>query len=212
MGWWVEPPLAILITQLKAAHPGIVIGTIGDASHSSTTSDHNPDPDGSVDAADPMLGDHYTHDEAQADVDAIYASSDTRVKYLIWNRRIWNPSISNTWRTYTGTTDPHTGHWHISVLDGHRDDDKPWKIGVKRDMAYINIDGKLPILKLGDVDPVDDSGVYWVRRAQREIGVTADGIYGDDTKDALKKLMDNDTSTGKTIGMTEWRRLYGIWN
>lgn len=34
------------------------------------------------------------------------------IKYIIWNRKIWNPQ-TNTWRPYNGK-DPHTSHIHIS--------------------------------------------------------------------------------------------------
>lgn len=35
------------------------------------------------------------------------------IKYIIWNRKIWNPSKSNEWRPYNGK-DPHDTHIHIS--------------------------------------------------------------------------------------------------
>jgi hypothetical protein len=93
-------------------------GTIGDAAHQASTSDHNPwivvDGVGVVRARD-------------IDVDGIDAPwlaeylrrrgavGDPRLRgggYVIYNRRITVPDFS-TWKTYTGT-DPHTGHIHVS--------------------------------------------------------------------------------------------------
>lgn len=41
------------------------------------------------------------------------------IKYLIFNKRIWNPSISMEWRPYTRKGgDPHTAHVHVSFSKG----------------------------------------------------------------------------------------------
>lgn len=37
------------------------------------------------------------------------------VTYVIWNRRIWNPTQG--WKPYTGTSNPHTDHVHVSFRD-----------------------------------------------------------------------------------------------
>jgi hypothetical protein len=65
-----------------------------------------------------------THDpdhgcDAGAIAASIHASRDSRVKYIIWNKKIANSSAIGTsapwaWRTYTGSN-PHTRHVHISV-------------------------------------------------------------------------------------------------
>lgn len=40
-----------------------------------------------------------------------------RISYVIWNRRIWNQARAGEgWRTYTGTSNPHTDHVHASFL------------------------------------------------------------------------------------------------
>lgn len=93
-------------------------GTIGDPAHASRTSDHNPAPDGKVHACD------LTHDPANGcdnNRNAEAIKDDPRVKYVIWNRRIWNPSISRSWRPYTGSN-PHDHHMHTSILDGPLED------------------------------------------------------------------------------------------
>lgn len=82
-------------------------------------------------------------------------------------------------------------------------------------VKMVTIEGNLPELKKGMSDPVDDSGTYWIMRAQRQLKITADGDYGPDTAAAVKKMMAEDskrtTSDGSKIGLAEWRRLYGIW-
>lgn len=53
------------------------------------------------------------------------ARVDPRVKYIIWNRRIWNPSISPDWRVYDGDN-PHTAHMHVSIYASQRDNLGLW--------------------------------------------------------------------------------------
>lgn len=57
--------------------------------------------------------------------EAVKASGDPRVKYVIWNHRIWNPSVSPAWRPYSGSN-PHTHHMHVSIHASGRDDLRPW--------------------------------------------------------------------------------------
>lgn len=116
--------LAKLRAQLNAAAPDrdkTSDGWIGDAAHASRPSDHNPEPDETVDALD------IDHDPAHGcDVDAIFesiiASRDPRVKYLIRKGRICSGQqgpASWKWRVRQGkkpNTD-HVLHGHISVLD-----------------------------------------------------------------------------------------------
>lgn len=52
-------------------------------------------------------------------------TADPRVKYVIWNKQIWNPSLSPRWRAYSGSN-PHTKHMHVSIRAACRDDTSPW--------------------------------------------------------------------------------------
>ncbi|HEY8214169.1 MAG TPA: hypothetical protein VIG36_08590, partial [Methylocystis sp.] len=112
-------------------------GTIGDAAHASRSSDHNP---WVVDAGTGVVtAFDVTHDpengcDAGQIAEAIHASRDVRVKYIIWNRRISNSSKIGaaeawTWRAYTGTN-PHNHHCHISVQPEKAlyDDTRNWII------------------------------------------------------------------------------------
>jgi hypothetical protein len=111
-------------------------GWLGDAKHSMRKSDHNPEPDGTVDALD------ITHDPKNGvDIErlgnALIASRDPRISYLIFNGKI----VSGTggkqpWkkRNYSGPN-KHTKHIHVSVKDAGQDDASPWKI----DSAFTGV-------------------------------------------------------------------------
>lgn len=80
----------------------------------------------------------------------------------------------------------------------------------------VQIDGEMPVLKQGMNDPVTPNGTWWISRAQKLLGVKADGDYGKLTAAALKDEMsdhpDNRSSAnGSVIGEPEWRRLFGLW-
>lgn len=122
---FLSPALAKLRAEVDAMSPDrsrVSDGWIGDPAHQSRPSDHNPEADGSVDAID------ITHDPAHG-VDcnllADQVKDDRRVSYVIWNRRIWNPSISRTWRAYSGSN-PHDKHMHVSVTDAGQNDTSGW--------------------------------------------------------------------------------------
>lgn len=84
-------------------------GWIGDAAHQTRVSDHNPDSRGMVHAIDV--------DNNGVDVDLIVNTciSDSRINYVIWNRRIWSRVRNFRPIKYTGAS-PHTEHIHISIL------------------------------------------------------------------------------------------------
>ena len=48
---------------------------------------------------------------------------DKRVKYLIFNGRIWQRGVGE--KVYSGSN-PHRSHLHISILDNHGNDVSPW--------------------------------------------------------------------------------------
>lgn len=112
-------------------------GTIGDAAHATRNSDHNPwiidGRQGVVTAMD-ITNDPTNGCDANALAEAIRASKDERVKYIIWNRRIANASPIGShaaweWRNYTGPS-PHDHHVHVSVgvNKAQYDSTVPWSI------------------------------------------------------------------------------------
>lgn len=121
-----------LLKQINEAAPKrskVSDGWIGDAKHAARHSDHNPEPDGTVDARD------FTNDptggmDSQKLCDALVASRDPRISYIICNGKIIagrkGPSPWKA-RKYTGANG-HYHHIHVSVLDEGQDDKTPWKI------------------------------------------------------------------------------------
>jgi len=109
-------------------------GSIGDASHSSRTSDHNPNKAGVVCARDfthDPVGGFNAHSFADWLAKRVQNFKEPRVKYIISNRRIASGVGQNypagVWRPYTGSN-PHTHHCHVSVRSTpqYYDDDAPW--------------------------------------------------------------------------------------
>jgi hypothetical protein len=82
------------------------LGIWGDKRHQKTKSDHN-----SGDALD--IGIKDSNQGEQIAQKLIKEAQDKNIKYIIWNKQIWNPSISDSWRPYNGDN-PHTTHVHVS--------------------------------------------------------------------------------------------------
>lgn len=67
---------------------------------------------------------------SQALAEALIASRDPRIKYVISNRKICSSKVQPwVWRPYNGSN-PHDHHCHISVMSdkSYYDDTKPWII------------------------------------------------------------------------------------
>lgn len=161
----VDRGLNTLRDQVDAAAPNRSKksdGSIGDADHALRESDHNPEdsadadapdnPDDQVDAGD------ITHDPANgADMgvvtESIRLSQDKRVKYVIFNRRIFYGFLeakrrglqAYTWYAYFGSN-PHDKHAHVSVEDATHDQTQPWEIGI--DMPSVDDYANAVVAKL----------------------------------------------------------------
>jgi hypothetical protein len=123
--WRVAKCLLMLRSQINRLAPRrrkLSDGTIGDAAHSSRSSDHNPwVRDGATGVVTAM---DITHDPANGCdgstlAAVLRAARDSRIKYIIWNRKIANSSAVGgaaawAWRDYRGSN-PHTHHIHVSV-------------------------------------------------------------------------------------------------
>lgn len=131
MSWRLAKSLATLRDQINAKYPNRSKsddGTIGDARHQASVSDHNPDSGGVVRAMD------ITHDPAHgmdtyALAETLRLNRDPRIKYVISNGRIWSSGVAPySWRAYGGSN-RHDRHVHISVVaDKRADDTSPWKL------------------------------------------------------------------------------------
>lgn len=176
--WYVDKGLGLLIALLRARFPGIVIGTIGDEEHRARKSGHNPEADGSVDAADPTIGPHFTFANAQWLVNQLVASRDPRIAFIIWNRRIISSTVSPwTWRPYL-LADPHTGHVHIEVNDLHENDLSPWDLGdddmtPKELLAYDGVTNRFPDAKTNPTIRVETALEHAARASTAEIEARA---------------------------------------
>ena len=180
-------------------------GWIGNPAHRVRKSDHNPNKFGVVCALD------ITHDPARGVdcsrfAEALKSSKDSRLNFVIWNRRIWNPSDAPDWTAYSGTN-PHTLHCHISVNQDPAtyDDVSPWDAAKA---IFRSVSGTAPVvvrpplLKLGakgpDVDKLwtliraDEEGFgpileAAVRAYQTKHGLDDDGRVGPYTWEKLLK-------------------------
>jgi Rad3-related DNA helicase len=155
MSWRLARSLDVLRAEVNAAAPSRSKrsdGTIGDAAHRATWSDHNPNASGVVCALD------LTHDPAGgADMnviaDHIRKRGHPALKYLIWSRRIYSVARAGEgWRPYGGSN-PHTSHLHVSVgigSDGRSvgpyDNTSPWGIS----STGISVEDALIGTKEGD--------------------------------------------------------------
>jgi hypothetical protein len=94
-------------------------GWIGDAKHAGTKSDHNPAlPDNVVRAldVDSDLSSHKSESIYLANQIRLYAKREKpkRIAYIIHSGKIASPILNWRWRKYTGSSNPHTSHIHIS--------------------------------------------------------------------------------------------------
>lgn len=128
MSYYIAPALDRLRSEVNAKWPDrsrASDGWIGDASHSSRTSDHNPNSRGSVDAMD------VTASGISTDALIAAAKKHPSVRYIIFNRRIMNRDIGNfRSRPYSGSN-PHTAHVHISLYQRRSAEDstRSWGLG-----------------------------------------------------------------------------------
>lgn len=212
MAWRVAESLLVLRKQVDQIWPNRSKdsdGTIGDAAHATRASDHNPwVKDGLMGVVTAM---DITHDpkggfDSYAFADMLRDNKDSRIKYIISNRRIANSLIDNwAWRPYNGAN-PHDHHVHISVKadKAHFDNDTPWKIDAMPSAPPIFPHPEVAeraMLKIGSMG--ED-----VKYLQRMLGVEVTGMFDIPTETAVKEfqrryqLLDD----GK-VGFYTWRQL-----
>src|SRR5215510_523751 len=159
-------------------------GTIGDEAHRHRNSDHNPQvSDGSMGVVTAL---DITHDpaagfDAGAFAESLRQAKDDRIKYVIFNGRIFSSTQSPwVWRDRNQGPGDHSEHVHVSVVaDPARfDDTRPWPFDASGAGAG-QVTVFRPKLKLGDSGPA-------VVDLQRLLGITTDGEFGPETDKAVR--------------------------
>jgi hypothetical protein len=138
MEWRLAYSLDTLRSQINTKYPSrnkASDGTIGDDAHQAVASDHNPNAEGVVCALD-ITNSPETDFDAHLLADRLLEVRHPDLKYIISNGRIAGEWTGWQWATYSGTSDPHIQHIHVSVgvgPDGEStqpyDDKINWNIG-----------------------------------------------------------------------------------
>ena len=186
MAWHLAKSLEVFRDQVNQKWPKrdrSSDGTIGDQAHAARKSEHNPDPvTGAVRAIDITNDPDHGLNCAEL-VESLRASKDPRIMYLIWNRKIWNPSVSADWRNYTGSN-PHDKHLHMSVKKESCEDDALWLAVGKAVVSEVPPGvpaGKLPLLRFGMRGDA-------VKILQLLLGLPTTGLFDATTETSVKAL------------------------
>lgn len=175
---------------------------------------HDPSSDHCSGNAFDLTNDPGNGCDAHAMVEQLKARGDSRVKYIISNRRIWNPAISAAWRDYNGRN-PHTRHAHVSILKSARGDTSPWWTGLAPPSSGMTTLCQLPhpLLKEGARGPavvhLQELLVRSAHDLSQEGGV--DGKFGSGLTKEVKAFqkhrgLDDD---GK-VGRETWGKLHDV--
>ena len=137
--WDTPPSIRSFAAQVDADYPDrprATDGTVASRTHDqlNPVSDHRPYPwtgPGTVRGIDvsvtPEMGDQIT--------EALRASRDVRIKYVIWNRRSFRPP---SWEWVPYGLAPHDKHFHLSTVALADPDGSLWQLkGDPDDMDFI---------------------------------------------------------------------------
>lgn len=194
MAWRLANSLTQLRNQVNTTYPNrnkASDGTIGDAAHSASWSDHNPNSAGVVTALD--LTNHPGYFDVHAMAEDIRRSRHPNLKYIISNSRICGAWTGWNWWPYNGVN-PHSKHAHFSVgvgPDGRSqqpyDDTNNWAVGSAPNPTPIPTPAPPP-----PVSPVKGS-----------VAVTVDKLYVRSEPNTGAALAgDRELSKGMVVGYT----------
>lgn len=130
MAWYLNKALTTFRNEVNKAYPNRdkkSDGTIGDAAHQATSSDHNPDSDGSVDAWDMDVDLNSGNDKAAIEDLKKKFQAHPAARYWIHNRQIAERKYGWERRYYSGPS-PHTEHVHWNSEPAYEDSTKPWGV------------------------------------------------------------------------------------
>jgi hypothetical protein len=130
MAWYLNPALTRFRAAVDAAWPNrdrTSDGTIGNEAHQATFSDHNPDPDGSVDAWD--------MDVDGVPVERLKAAFQAHEASLYWIHNDQIASRDDGWvrrsYAYAGPDrNRHTRHVHWNTRPSHENSTAPWEVAM----------------------------------------------------------------------------------
>jgi peptidoglycan hydrolase-like protein with peptidoglycan-binding domain len=186
-------------------------GSIGNLAHQATVSEHNPDPDGSVDAWDcdlNLLGSK-TATGSAAEVRAMKEliaefQKQPQAQLWIFQRHIANRDIGN-WkvRAYNGRS-PHDEHCHFQSRPTQ--ERKPYAGDLDKVVPAIN--QKPSAAKLGSRVLKKGMTGADVAYIQRWLGLDDDGDFGDKTEAKVKayQRMRGITADG-IVGPATWKQI-----
>jgi len=134
--WFLNPALTGFRDAVNDAYPRRdkgSDGTIGDAAHAATSSDHNPDPDGSVDAWDMDVEVNGRGSTFKADVEHLKAVFEAHESSSYWIHNDQIARRADGWRRrpYTDfnsspSRNRHTQHVHWNTRAAFENSTKPW--------------------------------------------------------------------------------------
>lgn len=178
-------------------------GICGDQKHAARASDHNPDASGFAHAFD------LTHDPAHGvdcDMLAVTVIYDPRVKYVIWEGKIWK-ARTRGWDVYRGPN-PHNHHIHVSINPNatHNLDPWPWSptVGKRLDKPL-----NLPLLKL-EIPMMKGEQVTLLQRRLvfHGIDITPDSVFGYATSKGVRLFQEKKKLPADgTVGSRTWTEL-----
>ncbi|WP_229402302.1 peptidoglycan-binding domain-containing protein [Micromonospora okii] len=194
----LAPALRVLRDEIDARWPERdrrSDGWIGDAAHQGRKSDHNPDADGTVNAAD------FDRDGIDPLLVVRRCISHPATTYVIFDRTIWSRTRGFRAARYTGSN-PHDKHIHVSV--GHdrslENSTLAWGIATADGLGSRSLrsgdrgDDVRALQRLANAvgAKLAVDGVFgprtdaWVRSYQKAERLTVDGIVGPKTLAALR--------------------------
>lgn len=138
--WYTSVGLNALMDEIEAAFPspGPADGTVASKTHDSVSpsSDHRPYPyNASPAVVRAVDAGEYVENQASAIAEALRASRDSRIRYVIHEGQIFSSYATSTrkaweWGEYGGAS-PHSDHIHVSLLAEGDTNGSPWNLGLE---------------------------------------------------------------------------------